>query len=390
MISDLNKGIIDISYNHLNLPNHIGFGQNTTETKSINYVYSTTGTKLRKQTIIGGSDAIKTDYIGIFVYEEDELQFIQTSEGRLVPNENGGFKYEYAIKDHLGNTRVMFDETGEVLQDQSYYPFGMSMGAELTYNNTDDSPENKYLYNGKELQTDFDLGWYDYGARFYDPAIGRWHVVDPLAEERYSLTTFNYTQNNPVMRIDPDGMLDTKYEDEEGKLLLETKDGNDDVVKVSVDKVDDYKKHGELYEKEGMAEVYDSKGWNDNAKIDLLELNSADDLNVLDNTSSQVSRQKLIDYFQDDKSIESGLIFVLTEVASQNANPLNHIPAPINIKAKPKLTIKPNVKTKVNPWHKFRQETGAGKFTKEKYGSTEAAKSARIDAYKKWKEENGY
>jgi hypothetical protein len=74
----------------------------------------------------------------------------------------------------------MFDETGQVLQDQSYYPYacialgdGMSMGEALTFHMPSSLPDNNYLYNGKELQDDFDLGWYDYGARFYDPQIGQ-------------------------------------------------------------------------------------------------------------------------------------------------------------------------------------------------------------------------
>lgn len=76
----------------------------------------------------------------------------------------------------------MFTETGEVIQDQSYYPFGMSMGDEITYNNTDDSPENHYLYNGKELQKDFELDWYDFGARMYDVQLGRWHAIDLMLQ----------------------------------------------------------------------------------------------------------------------------------------------------------------------------------------------------------------
>jgi RHS repeat-associated protein len=156
--------------------------------------------------------------------ENSELQFIQTTEGRLVPDGNGGYDYEYALKDlpiaiGTGNTRVMFDQTGEVLQDQSYYPFGMIMGEALTFDMPSSLPDNKYLYNGKELQDDFDLGWYDYGARFYDPQLGRWHVPDPLAENYYNLSTYNYVANNPLIYIDPDGMRIDPIYNIRGKLI---------------------------------------------------------------------------------------------------------------------------------------------------------------------------
>src|SRR5690606_562070 len=65
------------------------------------------------------------------------------------------------------------------------------------------------LYNGKELVSDHNLNIYDYGARGYDPVIGRWSIVDPLAEERQWLSPYNYVQNNPMGKIDPDGKLDT-------------------------------------------------------------------------------------------------------------------------------------------------------------------------------------
>ena len=68
------------------------------------------------------------------------------------------------------------------------------------------APENKYQYNGKELNEELGLNWNDYGARYYDPAIARWGQIDPLAEEYYPISTYAYVANNPNLFIDPDGM----------------------------------------------------------------------------------------------------------------------------------------------------------------------------------------
>lgn len=88
-------------------------------------------------------------------------------------------------------------KSGEIIDVNNYYPFG------LLHNYTDTSTQvYQYKYNGKELQ---EKGTYDYGARFYMPDIGRWGDMDPLAETSRRFSPYNYTLNNPIRFIDPDG-----------------------------------------------------------------------------------------------------------------------------------------------------------------------------------------
>ncbi len=92
--------------------------------------------------------------------------------------------------------------TNEILQEHHYYPFGMAMEGDWV-----DNPVkgNRYWYNGKEWNEGFGLEWYDYGARWYDPAIGRWSAVDPLAEIYKEWSPYNYVLDNLIRFIDPDG-----------------------------------------------------------------------------------------------------------------------------------------------------------------------------------------
>lgn len=118
-------------------------------------------------------------------------------------------QYEYVLSDHLGNARVLFadvDKNGtvsvdEVLAEHHYYPFGMEM--EGAWSQSQPETEQRYRYNGKELNEE--LGLYDYGARCYDPAIGRFSTVDPLAGQFAAHSPYHYSYNNPILYIDPDG-----------------------------------------------------------------------------------------------------------------------------------------------------------------------------------------
>jgi len=202
MITDKNKGI-DITYNSLNLPEVVTFGDG----RKIKWQYSAGGTKLKKTVYDGqGSNPILTKhYESGFVYKNNNLETFPTEEGR-VRKTNNGLRYEYDLKDHLGNVRATFtkdldnDGSPDLQQADTYYPFGLKIAGMGEVN----GPENKFTYNGKELEDEFGLNWYHYGARFLDPQLGRWHVPDPLDEFH---SPYVYVGNNPIRLVDPDGTM---------------------------------------------------------------------------------------------------------------------------------------------------------------------------------------
>lgn len=205
MKTDDNKGITAISYNHLNLPVDITLAGGT-----IHYDYDAAGVKQRKL-----AAGIITDYAGGFQYEKigtgtEVLKFFATAEGYAEKNSgNATFSYIYQYKDHLGNVRLSYRDVGttapslQIVEESNYYPFGLKqkVAGEPIINSS-----YKYKYNGKELQDELGLNMYDYGARNYDPALGRWMNIDPLAEQMRRFSPYNYGFDNPIRFIDPDGM----------------------------------------------------------------------------------------------------------------------------------------------------------------------------------------
>ena len=189
LTKDLNKGISTITYNVLNLPNMVTFSDGST----IAYTYGADGTKL-KTVHKTGSATTTTDYCGNVVYENGVQKLLLTDEGYVTLSDG---KYHYYLKDHQGNNRVVINQSGTVEETNHYYPFG---GVFASSGNV-----QPYKYNGKELDAKKGLNWYDYGARHYDAALGRFTTNDRFAEKYHSMSPYQYGANNPVKNVDVNG-----------------------------------------------------------------------------------------------------------------------------------------------------------------------------------------
>ncbi|TRX39515.1 DUF6443 domain-containing protein, partial [Flavobacterium restrictum] len=180
LISDNNKTITAITYNHLNLPTKITFATKG----NIVYIYNALGQKVAKTlTNMTAQTITSTDYLGGFQYQAmnvlptPRLQFFSTAEGYVnnsaAPGAAWIFKYVYNYTDHLGNVRLSYSDanndgaiaTTEIVEENHYYPFGLKHNGYTTAV----SSNYKYRYNSKEWQDELSLNLYDYGARNYDP-----------------------------------------------------------------------------------------------------------------------------------------------------------------------------------------------------------------------------
>jgi len=192
--------------------------------------------------------------------EPDELQTLAVDK---MPIEKSGFLYVYTSNETEQD--VLFDNvtvaavSGPLLEETHYYPFGLTMaGISSNALKGMNYQENRFKYNGKELQSkEFGDGsgleWYDYGARMYDQQIGRWHVIDPIAQNFFYESPYVYGGNNPVLNIDiggnfkyPKGKEGQQYEQKYKVLTKYLQSGNLDQLLQSKKLTGAFAKYGRL------------------------------------------------------------------------------------------------------------------------------------------------
>jgi RHS repeat-associated protein len=222
-VADKSRKIAYITYDLNNNPKQIYF-MNGSVTK---YVYSATGQKLRAvhytakpnitrtwgvkpaeltaaqiqytdstDYLLGGSLTMKNGRIDKFLFDGGYAQ------ASVASSTTDNFAFYYYNQDHLGNIREVVNASGSVQQVTNYYPFGAPYADAAGSSNPDFQP---YKYNGKELDKMHGLNSYDYGARQHDPILCRWDRIDPLCEDYYPYSPYNYCLDNPVKNTDPDG-----------------------------------------------------------------------------------------------------------------------------------------------------------------------------------------
>jgi RHS repeat-associated protein len=220
MISMVDKRIKQIDYNFLNLPNSIQMNAAIGAGYTLTHIYRADGTKLTKQ-YKKLSTVINTDYLDGFQYEyismlptASDLKFVPTSEGFYSFENN---KYIYQYKDQVGNIRVSFykDTNGNAIIDDAvdFYPFGFEHGTIATSIVT---PSYKYSFQSQEKQ--IHTGWNSFKWRNYDPSIGRFFNVDPLAESFLYNSTYAFAENRVIDGRELEGLEWVPIKDDKGAL----------------------------------------------------------------------------------------------------------------------------------------------------------------------------
>ena len=192
MKKDAAKGISSISWNVLGLPQTVTFSNGNV----INYSYAADGTKLREARTASGTTNT-TDYTGTLVLEDGTRSRMLFDGGYVSMSD---IAYHFFLTDHVGSVRVVANSNGVAEEYNHYYPLGG-----LLPTSTSSTGIQPLKYQGKEWAGAKGLNLYDFGARRYDPATGRWFSQDPLAEKYYGHSPYLFCAANPMRYVDPTG-----------------------------------------------------------------------------------------------------------------------------------------------------------------------------------------
>ena len=185
------------------------------------YTWLADGSKLR----VRNNSTTGFDYLGSLTYTSSssglQLETAQFASG--VIRSGNSQEINYFITDHLGSVRAIVNSAGTPVEQNDYYAFGAK---HVRSNYAQNS--NRFDFNGKEEQTTGDLDYLDYGARPYDPTLGRWFNVDPLAECYLNQSPYKFCSNNPMLFVDLDGMYEWLYDINTGEMTRKYPNDKDD------------------------------------------------------------------------------------------------------------------------------------------------------------------
>jgi RHS repeat-associated protein len=223
LITDKNKGITNITYDHFNAPTRIDV-TTTEHNGNVQYTYDASGIKLKK-TATDNGNVTTVEYNGNYVYENGVLKSITHPEGYIEQEDDGSFTYVYEHRDIWRNTRITYadnDKDGkidlvhngvdidgdndyheEIRREQNYYPFGMQW--ENINSTIRNAKNNLKTFQGQELTEDLGLNTHEWRYRMSDRSIGRFWQVDPLAESYVYNSTYAFAENKLGLGVELEG-----------------------------------------------------------------------------------------------------------------------------------------------------------------------------------------